>query len=105
MFIVNCPYCGDRDQTEFSCHGEAHIPRPTETVKMTDEQWGDYVFFRTNPKGYHRERWLHDHGCRRWFNALRHTVKLMIPGLRYLMTEVSHDTKATAVRWRCNRSQ
>ncbi len=74
MFIINCPYCGDRDQTEFSCHGEAHIPRPTETKKMTDEEWGDYVFFRTNPKGYHRERWLHDHGCRRWFNALRHTV-------------------------------
>ena len=74
MFIINCPYCGDRDQTEFSCHGEAHIARPTNTKDMTDEQWGDYVFFRTNPKGYHRERWVHDHGCRRWFNAVRHTV-------------------------------
>ena len=25
MFIINCPYCGERDQTEFSCGGEAHI--------------------------------------------------------------------------------
>ena len=30
--------------------------------------------FRTNPKGYHYERWTHDHGCRRWFNVKRHTV-------------------------------
>lgn len=29
---------------------------------------------RTNPKGAHRERWVHSHGCRRWFNVERHTV-------------------------------
>lgn len=74
MFIIDCPYCGERDQTEFSCHGEAHIARPVETEKLTDEQWGDYVFFRQNPKGMHYERWVHAHGCRRWFNALRNTV-------------------------------
>jgi heterotetrameric sarcosine oxidase delta subunit len=22
----------------------------------------------------HRERWVHTHGCRRWFNALRNTA-------------------------------
>ena len=27
-----------------------------------------------NPKGWHRERWNHAQGCRRWFNAVRHTV-------------------------------
>ncbi len=74
MFIIQCPWCGDRDQTEFSCHGEAHIARPKNTESMTDEQWGDYVFFRSNPKGMHRERWVHAHGCRRWFNALRDTA-------------------------------
>ena len=74
MFIINCPYCGERDQTEFTCHGEAHIARPDETENLTDEQWGEYVFFRTNPKGMHYERWVHAHGCRRWFNALRNTA-------------------------------
>ncbi|OED40730.1 sarcosine oxidase subunit delta [Chromatiales bacterium (ex Bugula neritina AB1)] len=74
MFIISCPYCGERDQTEFSCHGEAHIARPLDTDTLSDEQWGDYVFFRQNPKGMHRERWVHVHGCRRWFNALRSTV-------------------------------
>ena len=27
-----------------------------------------------NPKGRHRERWVHSQGCRRWFNVERHTV-------------------------------
>ena len=74
MFIIKCPWCGERDQGEFSCHGEAHIVRPKDPDALTDEQWGDYVFFRKNPKGIHYERWIHAHGCRRWFNAVRNTI-------------------------------
>jgi heterotetrameric sarcosine oxidase delta subunit len=29
---------------------------------------------RDNPKGVFHERWMHRHGCRRWFNLTRHTV-------------------------------
>ena len=29
---------------------------------------------RANPKGVLAERWVHAHGCRRWFNLLRDTV-------------------------------
>jgi sarcosine oxidase subunit delta len=29
---------------------------------------------RANPKGWHAERWRHEHGCGRFFNAIRHTV-------------------------------
>jgi heterotetrameric sarcosine oxidase delta subunit len=29
---------------------------------------------RSNPKGMFAERWNHAYGCRRWFNAIRHTV-------------------------------
>ena len=74
MFIINCPYCGERDQTEFTCHGEAHIARPDNPSEISDEEWGRYLFFRENPKGTHFERWTHDHGCRRWFNVMRDTV-------------------------------
>ncbi len=74
MLIINCPWCGLRDQTEFSCHGEAHIARPEQPQELSDEQWGDYVFFRSNTKGIHHERWVHSHGCRRWFNVARDTV-------------------------------
>ena len=58
MLLIECPWCGQRDQTEFSAHGEAHIARPLDTEQLSDEQWGDYVFFRTNAKGLHYERWV-----------------------------------------------
>ena len=74
MLQIPCPWCGPRDQTEFAAHGEAHIARPLNPDALSDEEWGDYVFFRDNPKGWHRERWSHAFGCRRWFNMLRNTV-------------------------------
>ena len=74
MFVIRCPWCGERDQSEFSAHGEAHIARPEDPYGLSEEEWGDYVFFRQNPKGLHYERWVHSHGCRRWFNVMRHTV-------------------------------
>jgi sarcosine oxidase subunit delta len=74
MLQITCPYCGPRAESEFSCGGEAHIARPLDTDALTDEQWGDYLFMRKNPKGVHREQWNHVAGCRRWFNAERHTV-------------------------------
>ncbi len=75
MFLIDCPWCGPRDETEFSYGGEAHIARPLGGGHdMSDGEWAEYVFLRTNPKGLHRERWVHSHGCRRWFNAVRHTV-------------------------------
>ena len=74
MLLISCPWCGLRDETEFSYGGEAHIARPQDPEKLSDEQWADYLFLRANPKGTHLERWVHTHGCRRWFNAARNTV-------------------------------
>ncbi len=74
MFLIKCPWCGERDQSEFHAHGEAHIVRPENPDQLSEEEWGDYVFFRKNPKGLHYERWVHSHGCRRWFNAARNTI-------------------------------
>jgi heterotetrameric sarcosine oxidase delta subunit len=74
MLLIDCPWCGVRALQEFSCHGQAHIQRPKNPAQLSDEQWGDYIFFRDNPRGVHYERWMHGHGCRRWFNAVRDTV-------------------------------
>ncbi|PLX38487.1 MAG: sarcosine oxidase subunit delta family protein [Hyphomicrobiales bacterium] len=74
MFVITCPYCGPRDQTEFAYAGEAHIARPKEPEKLSDEEWADFVFLRTNTKGVFAERWNHAAGCRRYFNALRNTA-------------------------------
>jgi sarcosine oxidase, subunit delta len=80
MLIIECPWCGERDETEFSYAGEAHIARPLETEKLTDVEWADYLFMRKNTKGLHREQWLHAASCRRYFNVERDTVTYKITG-------------------------
>ena len=73
MFLIKCPYCGERDQIEFTNGGEAHVSRPTNPDEINDKEWSEYVFIRSNPKGVYNERWVHTHGCRKWFNAIRNT--------------------------------
>jgi heterotetrameric sarcosine oxidase delta subunit len=74
MLLIPCPWCGPRDETEFAYGGEAHIARPAAPDTLDDDAWADFLFNRANPKGAHRERWMHAHGCRRWFNVERDTV-------------------------------
>ena len=74
MLLIDCPWCGSRDESEFHCAGEAHIARPQRPEALTDPEWADYLFMRANPKGVHRERWVHAAGCGRWFNVQRDTV-------------------------------
>jgi len=72
MLRIECPWCGVRDEPEFSYGGESHIARPP--PGCSDEAWSRYLFFRSNPKGEHAERWCHSFGCGQWFNVLRDTV-------------------------------
>ena len=74
MLLISCPWCGPRDEVEFRYGGEAHIERPPEPEALDDRAWAEYLFVRGNPKGTLAERWVHAHGCRRWFNLLRDTV-------------------------------
>ena len=72
MLRIECPWCGTRDEPEFTYGGESHISRPP--PECSDEAWSSYLFFRSNPKGQHAERWCHSFGCGQWFNVLRDTV-------------------------------
>ncbi len=75
MFLINCQYCKEsRDQNEFSAAGEAFIERPQNPEALTDEEWADYVFYRTNHKGDHWEQWVHTSGCRKYFLVKRSTI-------------------------------
>ena len=74
MLLIECPWCGPRDESEFTYGGEAHVIRPENPDSATDEQWADYLFFRKNPRGDHLEQWYHAAGCRRWFNVQRDTL-------------------------------
>lgn len=81
MFYIRCPYCEEyREQEEFHAKGQAHIVRPENPEACSDEEWGDYLFFRHNPKGVHYELWAHAAGCRKFFNVARHTVSYEIMG-------------------------
>ena len=89
MLLIVCPWCGPRDESEFSPGGEAHIVRPPEPDQLSDEEWADYLFMRKNPMGEMREQWHHSAGCRRWFYAVRDTVT-------YEISEVYRPGEAAA---------
>lgn len=74
MLLIECPHCGPREESEFSCGGDAHISRPENGDDLTDAQWAQFLFYRRSTKGLHFERWVHAAGCRRWFNMARNTV-------------------------------
>ena len=79
MLQIHCPYCKEvREEEEFSYAGEAHIQRPSEPQSVSDKEWGDYLFFRKNPRGIHHEMWMHAVGCRRYFNVVRDTVSYKV---------------------------
>lgn len=78
MLLINCPFCGERAESEFSYGGEAGITRSKVTEKLSDAEWADYLFMRTNPRGEYRELWNHSQGCRRWFVVERDTVSYVI---------------------------
>jgi sarcosine oxidase subunit delta len=82
MLLIKCPYCGERDESEFSFGGEGGITRPLNPDELSDEQWADYLFMRKNPRGSHDELWNHAQGCRRWFNVERDTVTYQIAAIR-----------------------
>jgi len=78
MLLIDCPWCGPRDEVEFRYGGQAHVPYPPAPDTLDDAQWSEYVFFRDNPRGPFAERWAHAAGCRRWFNVVRDTVSYRI---------------------------
>ena len=74
MFLIHCPYCGEhREEEEFHAAGQAHLARPTDPDSLTDKQWGDFLYYRKNPRGVHHELWVHAAGCRQYFNIVRNT--------------------------------
>jgi len=74
MLQLECPWCGPRDEVEFSYGGQAAVAYPVDPSALSDEEWAAFLFVRDNPKGPFAERWVHTHGCRRWFDVVRDTV-------------------------------
>jgi len=73
MLRIDCPYCGERDHVEFVYGGDATERFPSLSIAECDP-WTEFVFFRDNPKGKHKEYWQHQNGCRQWLRVVRDTV-------------------------------
>jgi sarcosine oxidase subunit delta len=74
MLLIDCPWCGKRPEPEFAYGGQAHLARPPQPAELSDQQWAEYLYVRSNARGLHAERWRHARGCGRFFNALRDTT-------------------------------
>ncbi|HVE51383.1 MAG TPA: sarcosine oxidase subunit delta [Casimicrobiaceae bacterium] len=71
MLLIPCPWCGPRNQLEFSYGGDATLRYPRSDG--SEAAWSDYVYLRDNPRGPHDELWQHIAGCRRWIVVTRDT--------------------------------
>jgi len=52
MFLITCPFCGEREQSEFKAGGEAHIERPKQPAELSDNEWAEYLFMRKISKAF-----------------------------------------------------
>ncbi len=86
MLLVPCPFCGNRNEDEFVCAGDADRVRPKDPATLSESQWTDYLYNNTNTKGWVRERWWHHKGCGQWFeinrNNVTHEIKSLSPVVR-----------------------
>ena len=79
MLRFKCPYCEvEVDETELTPGGEAHLTRMG--PGSSDQKFYNYLFERKNPRGIHFEKWLHSHGCGKWFHVARSTTTMQIFG-------------------------
>ena len=76
---ISCPNCGERGVHEFSYRGDAQLTRPTMPAAAPIDptlmaSWIDYVYFRDNSPGLHRELWYHSGGCRAFLKVTRNVT-------------------------------
>jgi heterotetrameric sarcosine oxidase delta subunit len=71
---IPCPFCGERDLSEFVYLGDAAFRRPDPGAPQAEAQFIEAVYLRDNPAGPHEELWYHASGCRSWLRVNRNTV-------------------------------
>ena len=80
MIRIPCPFCGERDHTEFGYGGDATVQYPP--LDASAEDWLQAVFERENVRGMQAETWQHVNGCRMWLIVERDTMTHEIRSVR-----------------------
>ncbi len=68
---IHCPFCGERDSSEFTYLGDASRSRPQGEAGA--RAFFEAVYIRDNPSGRHQDLWYHGLGCRSWLRVTRDT--------------------------------
>jgi heterotetrameric sarcosine oxidase delta subunit len=97
MLVIECPYCGSRDSSEFSYGADASISRPADPEAVSDSEWTNYLYFRENPKGSNVEHWFHRDGCRTWLKVRRSTLTHEIEAVSTNQPDLGKSAREAAV--------
>ena len=80
MIRINCPFCGERDHSEFGYGGDGSILYPA--LDAPAEEWVEAIYQRENIRGVQTESWQHVNGCRQWLLIERDTMTHEIHSVR-----------------------
>jgi sarcosine oxidase subunit delta len=75
---IDCPYCGERNASEFLYKGDASVKRPQ---TPDPDAFFEFVYVRQNAAGPMKEFWFHAGGCRSWLIVTRNTLTHEITGV------------------------
>ncbi|MDD9857061.1 MAG: sarcosine oxidase subunit delta [Gammaproteobacteria bacterium] len=96
MIRIPCPFCGERDHSEFAYGKDASVQYPPLDAPLED--WHEAVFLRDNIRGVQLETWQHLHGCRQWLVVERdtathhiHSVRAAHPGVAAVLAGAGND--------------
>jgi len=70
---IQCPFCGERDLSEFAYLGDADFRRPDPDAADAEARFVEAVYVRDNPAGPHHDRWYDSSRCRSWLRVTRNT--------------------------------
>ncbi|MCY4540950.1 MAG: sarcosine oxidase subunit delta [Rhodobacteraceae bacterium] len=74
MLIIECPFCGSRDEREFDYGGLAKPPRGRIAEVASDREWLDYLLIAEEQGEIAEEYWWHVRGCGEWIKIRRNTL-------------------------------
>ena len=79
MLLIPCPYCGERDESEFS-YGGSSRDYPTLDEDHSIDDWYKSVYLPKLDQNTLREYWYHNAGCEQWVevkrNLFTHEIEL-----------------------------
>jgi heterotetrameric sarcosine oxidase delta subunit len=68
MLLIPCPYCGERDESEFDYGGRV-VDFPT--LDASTSEWHQAVHLCPDNAEWADEFWYHFAGCERWIRLRR----------------------------------